>query len=159
MRVNRLEGALERFLAVDLDAPCLRDWTMWWLSSAEAYHQLGRHDEELALAREGLKRFPGHRGILDRELWALAALGRFQAVDSLLDVVAGLPPAADDGLRPLLAALELRAHGHREAAEAVLRRAIDLNARQPSNEQRGDRAYAFYAAARWAEAETTLVSC
>jgi tetratricopeptide (TPR) repeat protein/tRNA A-37 threonylcarbamoyl transferase component Bud32/TolB-like protein len=156
MRANRLEGALERFLAVDREAPCLRDFTMWWLSSAEAYHQLGRHDEELALARAGLERFPDNRGLLDRELWALAALGRFQAVDSLLDVVAGLPPAADDGLRPLLAALELRAHGHREAAEAVLRRAIDRYAPQPSNEQRDNRAYAFYAAERWAEAETIL---
>jgi tetratricopeptide (TPR) repeat protein len=156
MRANRLEGALERLLSVDLEAPCQRDWTLWWVVTPAAYHLLGRHEEELAVARSGVERFPGNRAILDRELWALAAVGRIQAVDSLLDVVAGLPPAVDDGLRPLFAALELRAHGHREAADAVMRRAIDWYARQAPNDQRGNRAYAFYAVGRWADADSIL---
>jgi tetratricopeptide (TPR) repeat protein/tRNA A-37 threonylcarbamoyl transferase component Bud32/TolB-like protein len=154
LRLNRLEGALERFLSVDLEAPCNSDWTPWWTNTAITYHYLGRHEEELALVRRGLERFPGNRGILDRELWALAAIGRVEAVDSVLDFIDGLPPAADDGLRPLNAALELRAHGQRGAGDRAIQRAIDWYARQPADDQRGNRALAFFAAGRWAEADS-----
>jgi tetratricopeptide (TPR) repeat protein/tRNA A-37 threonylcarbamoyl transferase component Bud32/TolB-like protein len=158
MRQNRLEGALERFLAVDLDSSCNSDWVPWWSNAASTYHLLGRHEEELTLARGGLERFPGARGILDRELWALAALGRVQAVDSLLDFVDGLPRAADDGNRAAAVALELRAHGHAEAADAAAQRAIDWYAAVPATDQRGNRGGALYVAGRWAEAEALFAA-
>jgi tetratricopeptide (TPR) repeat protein/tRNA A-37 threonylcarbamoyl transferase component Bud32/TolB-like protein len=159
MRLNRLEGALERMLAVDLEAPCNSDWSPWWSNTTALYHRLGRYDEDLALARRGRERFPNNRAILDREIAALAALGRVAAVDSLLDFVETLPPATDDGVRPLSAALELRAHGQADAARRVLQRALEWYARQPSTEGGTDlvgqgRALALYVAGRLAEADS-----
>jgi hypothetical protein len=89
---NRFSDALERLLAVDTgDTPCSRAWYAWWIVTAQTYHMLGRYQEELDIARDALERFPTVRPFIHYEAIALAGLGRMDAVDSLLDVIAGLP--------------------------------------------------------------------
>jgi tetratricopeptide (TPR) repeat protein/TolB-like protein len=156
-RANRLQGALDRFLTMDLEAPCVRDWEPWWINTANTYHLLGRFEEELQLSRRGLERFPEARRLLDRELSALAALGRVEAVDSVLEFIDNLPPAPGDGSRAEGASLELRAHGHREAAEATARRAVEWYADAPAVERPAFGA-ALYAAGRWSDVDTLFAS-
>jgi tetratricopeptide (TPR) repeat protein len=151
---NRLTEALTRFHAYNLEGPCGRSWRPWWVSMAQTYHLLGRHTDELDLVLSGLARFPGYRPLLDSELSALAALGRVGAVDSLLDAVGTLPPEPADGNRPLIAALELRAHGHQVAADAVMQRALQWYAERPATDERPARGNAWYNARRWSDADT-----
>jgi tetratricopeptide (TPR) repeat protein len=164
LRTNRLADALDRLLATDLDSPCYSRWVASWTVTAQVYHLLGRHEEQLDVARLGLGRFPNHFRILDQELAALAALGRLAAVDSLLEVIAGLPVQEGYGLelRPVWVALELKAHGHREAYEAAMDRALAWFAKRPSSSLGDnvpyDRARAFYYAERWSDADTLFAA-
>jgi len=163
-RMNRLEPALEYLHATNLDSPCYSRWVAWWTVTAAVYHLLGQYEEELDVARRGLERYPNHFRILDQELAALAALGRLSEVDSLLDVIAGLPAQERYGLglRPVWVALELKAHGHREAYEAAMHRALAWFASRPASSLGGDfpydRARAFYYAQRWSDADTLFAA-
>jgi tetratricopeptide (TPR) repeat protein len=147
-------------LSTDIDAPCHRDWVSWWTVTAATYHFLGRYEEELSLVRRGLERFPNHMEILDAELRTFVGLGRLSAVDSLLDVIAGLPAQQgySPGLRPVGVALELKLHGHREAYETVINRALAWFASQPSDEERYNRGRTFYYAGRWEDADTLFAA-
>ncbi len=162
--MNRLASALEYLPATDLDTPCYRHWTAWWTVTAAVYHLLGQYEEQLDIAQRGLKRFPNHLGILDHELAALAALGRLSEVDSLLDVIAGLPVQEGYGLglRPVYVGLELKVHGHQEAYEAAMERALSWFATRPASSLGGNapyhRAMAFYYAERWSDADTLFAA-
>ncbi|MGD8322578.1 MAG: hypothetical protein PVJ02_19155, partial [Gemmatimonadota bacterium] len=160
LRTNHLERAVTRFLAADPDSPCNVDWKPWWTQLASTYHLLGRYEDELDLARRGLARYPAYFGLLDVETRALAALGRVEEVDSLLDLVAGLPPAQGyvPGLRPLWAALELRVHGHPEAAQRATDRALAWFAGLPSDTLRYQRGRGFFYAGRLEDADTLFAA-
>jgi TolB-like protein len=156
---NRLELALERLQSLDLNAHCLRDWATWYWATGSAYHLLSRFEEQLRGAHEGLRRHPGERLILEQELMALAGLGRVEAVDSLLEFIAELPPDPDggnEGQLAVTASLELRAHGNPQAADDLVQRAIAWYAQRPSISN--GRAFAFMAAGRWADADTLLLA-
>jgi tetratricopeptide (TPR) repeat protein len=163
-RMNRLASALEYLAATDLDSPCYSRWVASWTVPAQAYHLLGRYEEELDVARRGLERFPNHFRILDRELSALAALGRLSEVDSLLAVIGGLPVQERYGLgmRPVYVGLELKAHGHREAYESAIDLALSWFATRPASSLGGnvpyDRARAFYYAEHWSDADTLFAA-
>lgn len=156
LRTHRVSDALERFLAVDLDLPCQSAWFPWWSYTTAAYHLLGRYDEELALARSGFERFPDHPGLYEVELRVFAARGDLDAVDSLIALVAELPPQRGfvPGKYPVLAALELRAHESGQHADRLLRRGLDWFAGRPPTESRYERGQALHAAGRWADADT-----
>jgi tetratricopeptide (TPR) repeat protein len=160
LRTNRFADALERLLANDMDTPCYRVWWPWWREAAATYHMLGRYEEELDVARDGLERFPTVRPLIYFETIALAGLGRLDAVDSLLDMVADLPvqPEYSPGQQTALIALELKVLGHREAYEAVMDRALDWFAARPASELRYWRGQAFYYAERWSDADTLFAA-
>jgi tetratricopeptide (TPR) repeat protein len=157
-RMRRLDAAVERFLAVDLDLPCQSAWFPWWHYMASAYHLLGRYEEELSLAQRGSARFPDHPRLYDMELRVAAANGRLGVIDSLLTRVADLPPPGSLalGMLAINAALELRAHGHAERAERFIERGIAWFAGRPPGENRSERGQAFIAAERWADADTVF---
>jgi DNA-binding SARP family transcriptional activator/TolB-like protein len=160
LRANRLEAALERLLAHDVDTRCYRDWVEWWEMATTVYHLLGRYDEELAVARNGLARFPSHRSMLDSELRTLVGLGRLDAVDSLLAVISDLPvrDGYPFGLQLVWTALELKTHEHNEEYEATIDRTLGWFASQPASEMRFDRGRAFYYSERWSDADTLLAA-
>ncbi len=159
-QANRHADALERFLAWDLDTPCTRVWTPWWTFLAQTYHMLGRHEEQLDIARRGLERFPDHAALTYWETVALVALGRMAEADSVLEVLEGMPvpPGNSPGLQPAFVALELRIHGYREKYEAVMDRVLAWFTARPAGELRYQRGRAFYYAERWSDADTLFAA-
>jgi tetratricopeptide (TPR) repeat protein len=123
-RQRRMDDAIERYRNVGSTEVC--PWPGIWTQGSVAFHTLGRLEEELAVAREGLGRYPGHRGMMDIEVRAFAAFGRVEQVDSLLRVMAELAPddAYDPNLRGVYAALELTAHGYPEAGRQIMERTV-----------------------------------
>jgi tetratricopeptide (TPR) repeat protein len=155
-RSRNANAALTRFLSVDIDLPCQREWFFWWTYTTATYHMIGRYDDELALARRGLDRFADQMGMYDAEIRAWSARGNVQAIDSLLALLSERPPVpgAPFGARPLLAALELREHGYPAEVDRLLGQSMDWFAGRPASEARADRGQAFLAAGRWADADT-----
>jgi DNA-binding SARP family transcriptional activator/TolB-like protein len=154
---RRYEEALPRFLATDLDGVCARGWYWFWTAPAGAYHMLGRHEEELVVVRQGLQRLQDHLALMQAVGRALAAMGRLEAVDSILDAMAS-KPGVDANIQIALVGLELRAHGHSGAAESALARALEGYAPQPPGQNRYNRGRAFYYTGRWADADTLFAA-
>ncbi len=94
----------------------------------EALHLMGRHAEELALAREILAAGPTEThgaSVHADELLALAALGRAGEIDTLLtDVFLEPDPIIDDSQEMRYVLYELRAHGFRDEAQALAERTL-----------------------------------
>jgi tetratricopeptide (TPR) repeat protein len=131
-------------------------WVGLWTHGTVAFHVLGRFEEELAAAREGLADWPNHIGLMDRELRAFVGMGRLDAVDSVLAVMATLPPqdAWDPALRPVWAAVELQSHGYEAEAEALMQDAIDrFSARTNASNPDWGLGRTHYYARGWSDAE------
>jgi tetratricopeptide (TPR) repeat protein len=121
-----------------------------------ARHMLGEHRPELHGARAARLQHPELRTVW-REVRALAARGRVEELERLLQESLSLPPqpgwTAADVLRN--AGAELSAHGDAEAAARTREKAIAWYAHRPEEEQlRHRRALArtLYEAARWTDA-------
>ncbi|MGH7552352.1 MAG: protein kinase domain-containing protein, partial [Longimicrobiales bacterium] len=157
-RMRRLEDALQRFLAADMDLPCQSAWFPWWNYTAAAYHLLDRFEDEVRLAQRASARFAGRSQLYDMELRAAAATSRYGALDSILARVADLPPPPPGGLAfgrlATNVALELRAHGEGEHADRFIQRALEWFASRSPSEYRFERGLAFIAAGLWADADT-----
>jgi tetratricopeptide (TPR) repeat protein len=122
LSVNRPREALEALLTLNADA----DWTArvpgYWDYLGRALHILGDHAQELEQAKRGREQHPEDPRVFAAELRALAALGRIQEVNELLDEAVNRDVQPTDLF--LLGTRELRAHGHREASLAVGERAL-----------------------------------
>lgn len=125
LRLNRAAESLERLRALDPERGWVRGWREYWFFAATAYHQLGRHEDELRAAREGRRHDPDCSFLWDIvEASALAALGRTDDVRTLIVQAAEherhrVPPAALFGH----AAAALLAHGHDTPARELFARA------------------------------------
>jgi tetratricopeptide (TPR) repeat protein len=157
---NRFTDAIERLLAHDRDAPCFRTWFPWWAQTAQAYHVLGRYEDELGIARDARERFPHIWMFFYYEAAALAGLGQLDAVDSLLDVIDGLPvqPGYSPGQQMTFIAIELKALGLQDAYESVMERSSAWFAARPASELRHARGWAFYYGEHWSDADTLYTS-
>jgi tetratricopeptide (TPR) repeat protein len=152
LRANRPQEAVDALS----NATGLSDWYFHWLTLMEAYHALGDYRRELEEARRGREVYPERLRMLDAEVRALAALGRFDEMNQRIEESLLLSP--DDGLRPidvmLNAAEELRAHGFtRESFEAA-DRAIRWHRSRPPEEvafwgHRFSLARAYYVRESW----------
>jgi tetratricopeptide (TPR) repeat protein/TolB-like protein len=159
-RVGRIQDAIVRMEATrQLESVC-GDFMIGWSTNSAIYHVAGRYEDQLALARRGLERLPDHRALMDMEIQALVGMGRVESADSVLAVMASLPPQPGytPGLRGVWAARELRAHGHAEAADRAIAGSIEWFASQPPDASRYNRARAFYYAGHFAAADTLLAS-
>ena len=153
VRVNRFQEAIEVS-----QAPDRPDWG--WAVSTEAFHMLGNHRRELGEARRARQRHPDLHLTLALELRALAALGRAQEVEDLLDEAFSLAPQPGwwtHGSLAAVAGLELAAHGYPEVAKEVLQRSIDwyrtrTSAPNASRLHRYGLARSLYWAGHWQEA-------
>jgi len=133
VRCNRPADALRHLETIDPERGFSRGWASYWATRADALHMLGRHAEELAHLRRGMALHPELAVLRDYELRALAALGRTDEVASRIDAYAVIP--ARGGWEPATAmrhaAIELRAHGHPDAARAAFARAVAIARANP----------------------------
>ena len=131
----------------------------WW-NQADAYHRLGDHARELAIADNARRFAPGLRSEVVR-IRALAAVGRLDDVQRTLDAAMAMP--GDVKTTPDLvwytAASEFRAHGYSSASRAVVQRAIQWYRELPESEAEHEwaqagRARILYVAGQWATADS-----
>jgi tetratricopeptide (TPR) repeat protein len=136
IRLNRPREAADALVSLGPDRGVTHGWWLYWDDLATALHMLGDHRRELSQALDAARRFPDNPQILATEARALAALGRSREVASLLATSTNLVPG--QGWTPadvmLVAALELRAHGHAGAGDTALTRTSDWLAARPSAE-------------------------
>jgi tetratricopeptide (TPR) repeat protein/predicted Ser/Thr protein kinase/TolB-like protein len=109
----------------------------YFYNLAESLHLLGEHERELAVARRGLTIHPDLLFLRTWEGRALAALGRLAEVDRVVDD--GLTMAGHHAGMMLVLGLELRAHGHPEAARDLANRALVWHRDHPPAKDHEDR--------------------
>jgi DNA-binding winged helix-turn-helix (wHTH) protein/tetratricopeptide (TPR) repeat protein len=121
---------------------------------ASAHHMLGEHRQELEQVRAVAAVISNPIAVLDLEVRALAAAGRLEEVEKVLDNSLSTPAAQFlTGRLMLETALELRAHGQRRASIEMAERAVSWVERRgqetnPGAVLRG----ALCVAGRWLEA-------
>jgi len=99
--------------------------TDWTSQLCNALHRLGQFERELSEAHRARMNFPDQSNLWTLEAEALAALGRTAPLNRLLDEYVAAAPSPGTINHPALqAAIELRAHGHREASIAAAGRAV-----------------------------------
>jgi tetratricopeptide (TPR) repeat protein len=159
LSVNRPREALDILIDIDPTQGWLQTFPRYWAARATARHQLGDFEGELhdvALMRQ---QFPGSGN--DIELRALAALGQTDSLAARLAALEpGMPLPRRASTRHMIAD-ELRAHGHADAASAMLARALELYdaaAREAAGQQgmRIPHARALFSAGRDEEARPLL---
>jgi tetratricopeptide (TPR) repeat protein len=121
------------------------------------HHMLGDYKQELEVARHGREEHPENAGVIAGEGWALAALGRMDEVDDVLEAMRSIPPHhPPQDIAYFLVQLgeELRVHGHRDKALEVFDEAIVWCQSQPNQTEavRARLAGALYNAERWDDA-------
>jgi tetratricopeptide (TPR) repeat protein/TolB-like protein/tRNA A-37 threonylcarbamoyl transferase component Bud32 len=161
---NRPRRALEMFRRYDRETPFGRNWIGYWQQSGNAHHLLGQYRAELNLARQWRGANAPQLSDLSIELRALAAQGRLVEVEQLLERALSLPPHGQGRARrsPAIVAVgtaqELRAHGHRETANAVLDRTIAQFRSRAIDADAYLLGRALYMRERWAEARAVFDS-
>ncbi len=162
LRINRPREAIEIFERLDPTRGALANWWFYWSGLGAAYHVIGDHETELAIATRARTQYPDNVGVLAVELSALAALGRLDPPSQWLDQVRALTTQGPVGQLPPLwqiteAAMELRAHGHLEAADAALDQAWRWIADRPgsaaSTMEQAHLAVIAYLAGQWEESQ------
>jgi tetratricopeptide (TPR) repeat protein len=163
LMINRPREAVAGFLAIDPQDPGSRDWIWYWFFLSRARHLLGDHGRELEDARRARREHPNELAMLVLEVRALAALERVADVEALLRESTSLPSSR--GYTPAdvmaSAADELRAHGHGEAAQPAIERAVAWYRNRPAAEaatkaHRSGLGNALYTAGRWDEARAVF---
>ncbi|MCG8469352.1 MAG: hypothetical protein MJB57_14285, partial [Gemmatimonadetes bacterium] len=107
--IGEFQESIDVLRSLDPDVGWLREFDDYWLVLASSYHLLGRHEEELEVARRGYDRHPTRR-LLASRVRALAALGR------LLELEAALRESTDLPYHLFVAAQALQRHGQAAAA-------------------------------------------
>jgi len=131
---------------------------VWLHQLCDALHMLGRHERELKEVHRGKARDPIPLELGAWEVAALAALGRVDPLNRLIDQrLAATPGETTAGDVMLIAAAELRAHGHRQASLDIGARAVTwyrdrLGAEPGKQEWRAGLVAALRGAERWEEA-------
>lgn len=134
LRLNRLNEGLRIFNSLDPNRGWLRGWPHFYHWQLEGNHLLGKHERELELAHRAVRHYPNVEWLAIAPSIARAALG--DAVD--VTAVMAKAATAASPWAPLTFALELNAHKHPQATEA-LRQAVAWHR-------------------RWASVDTTLAA-
>ncbi len=154
---------------------------IWHDVYAQSLHLLGRFEEQYRVASRGLEEHPTILYLHEHQAAALAALGRLQDLERVMSsALRAQASSGTAGLVMLVASMELRAHGHREEADALATRAAEWYGsasletfrtlqtpnrgiewyrawpRDLTRRLREEHATALYWAERWAEAEAIV---
>lgn len=122
LHTNRPREVLRAARLRDRSTAIGREYFGCYRLEAGALHLLGEHRKELEVAFERRHRFLVESQSLDLEIAARAAMGQLDEVTRLLDQATGRPTGWEGG--PGLAYAEFLAHGHDDAARAMLPRAL-----------------------------------
>jgi tetratricopeptide (TPR) repeat protein len=154
-RYNRPREAVQ---ALDSLGPI---WYDYWYFLTASHHMLGDHEDELSAARvPRLSEGESLRHVLN-EVRALGALGRVEEVNGLISEALLLPPESGWwGTQETVisaGAIELRAHGNRDASIDVAERLLGWLNGRPAQEaasaaHRSQLAQAYSLAEQWSEA-------
>jgi tetratricopeptide (TPR) repeat protein len=129
MRLNRPASTIETYSKIDYFYSNQSRFVMgiWRLSTmTSALHMSGSYEKELTEARRGQQLFPDIFWFYESEVRALAALGKIKEIESVLEKCKPISSKSDtEGDVIMVAALELRAHGHLREAENYAVRAVD----------------------------------
>jgi tRNA A-37 threonylcarbamoyl transferase component Bud32/TolB-like protein len=152
-----LEEVWDDFLSVT------EGWSPVWYIRTEIYHLLEDHERELEVAREGRQVVADVLLGLGLEAPALAALGRIEELDEVVNQVMAAPesPGENPGTVLEFVAEELRAHGHAEEAGRVIEEALSWLEMEPEEFQRTAearqlRGRLLYLNQDWSEAEAVF---
>jgi tRNA A-37 threonylcarbamoyl transferase component Bud32/tetratricopeptide (TPR) repeat protein/TolB-like protein len=133
VRARRPAAALEYYAMRDTTDALSRETQAWDTFAAEAYHMMGRFEEELALVRAAKAREPRYFAHWTREVGALAALGRFDEIEQLIAESHALEtPGAAVRLMEAAAA-ELGRHDRPDQARTYAERALAGEALWPDS--------------------------
>jgi hypothetical protein len=127
IHLNRPREALEVLEPIGLQSFPGYNPAWWPVSSyTAAHHMLGEHERELQYANLGRERFPDVVFLFRVKTRALAALGQTEAVNQVIDEILRTQTGGGSaGYVMLVSACELRVHGHREASDAMVARAVE----------------------------------
>jgi DNA-binding SARP family transcriptional activator/TolB-like protein len=130
----------------------LRGWRTYWRELAWSHHMLGEHRAELRAARRARKLYPQDSEILLHEARALAALGRVDEMERLVQQRLASPATDQPSAGLMLRTLghELIAHGRTDTGSRMLERSADWYASRPPADRR---AFRFALAATLYDAE------
>jgi serine/threonine protein kinase/tetratricopeptide (TPR) repeat protein len=134
-----------------------RIWGLWWFTTfAEAYHMMEDYKQELKVVYRARKYYPD--GLLADEARALAALGKIDKVNQVIEKSLAMTSETNQGSILLNTAKELREHGYDEAYRDLANRAVEwfkvrLASQEITETLRSDYARALYWAERWDEAQ------
>ena len=158
LALNQPTIAIAALEPLDPQRGFLHGWYRYWDVLTSAYHATGDYDRELVRARAGRQQYPTQIAMLRNEARALAALGRVSQVEQLLSTALALPqPSVSPGRVLEETALELRAHGHDDAATRVLQRAVTWYRSRPESEaDMFGLAVTLFLARRWSESAEIL---
>lgn len=163
IRINRPGEAIRILLSLSPERGWLRHFYDYWDMLCSAHHMLGEHAVELVVARRGRQQSPTLSSLLAYEVRALAPGGMGRELEDCLAKATDLPP--QPGWPParlaILAAAEMRAHGHAAAGKRMAERAVRWLEEDTSHglfgaSSRGELARALCLAGRWTEAEEIL---
>jgi tetratricopeptide (TPR) repeat protein/tRNA A-37 threonylcarbamoyl transferase component Bud32 len=132
--LNRPREALDMLLTLDPERGWVRDWEPYWLQRTRALHMLGEHEQELEAAQRCRQRHAERARCLERQTFALAALGRVQEVAAVLDELEPMPgmSASPWFLTDIIDFL--RHYGHADAAKDAAERAVRWFEARPQSE-------------------------
>ncbi|MDP2957514.1 MAG: protein kinase, partial [Longimicrobiales bacterium] len=124
VRARHAEEALRYFALRDSTAAWSRDWQPWFTFTGQAYHALGRFEEELALARAAKAREPRAYAHWAREVAALAALGRTDEIEKIISESHALEDPGSPARLIFVASSEYAVHGPPELARSFAQRTL-----------------------------------
>jgi tetratricopeptide (TPR) repeat protein len=140
-------------------------WYRHWALYTEILHLLGEHEREFELARDAREFTTGPLFGMMYEARALAALGRLDELEPVVDEILLAAPQSvlNNGAALLAIAEEVRAHGDQAAAFGILDRALQWFDGQPAEFQAttsGRSLYGrlLYQRERWDEAATAFTA-
>jgi len=166
---NRPRLVLELLQNANFDRGFWTNYPFYVTPLTDALHLTRDYREEERQARQALVRFPDLLFIHFAVARALAARGKVEELQSVLQEISALPGQPGwlpdttwtAGLAMRYVGLELRAHGHAADADHVLHQAVSWYADRPQLEaqdltHRYQHAEALYAAREWARADSAF---
>jgi tetratricopeptide (TPR) repeat protein len=153
---NRFEEALGAFGRIDRGRGWMKDWPWFARWPTTAHHFLGDFVGELAESRRAQKQFPNEAEVCISGLVPIAALGRVDQLETAMarcESLPGMGTGAPIAVRQV-AASELIAHGHTDAARPLCDTVITLIRQLPDSSRFKpmNLASAFAQCGRWADA-------
>jgi DNA-binding SARP family transcriptional activator/tetratricopeptide (TPR) repeat protein/TolB-like protein len=154
-RLNRPSETVEVLTRMGPERGELRGWFAFWRELTAANHMLGRHQEELRVARQARELYPALQETLFLEIRALAALGRADEIQARVAerMASSSRERPSAGALMVSAARELRAHGHREPADGLFQQSVEWYGNAGTAEDvRASLAIVLYEVGRWNQA-------